>query len=140
MTINIPKTTHPLVKVIGEAGAWRVQMLMDNSHRKCELLVPDTIDESEVTVEVQFCNGRGTPIETGTIIQKGRPKKASPPIIPSQPAKKRIVESKGLVKAKSGEELPKDNNKKEAITASDSDRQSATTTTQSRYGYSPSHK
>jgi hypothetical protein len=73
-------------------------MLMDNSHRKCELLIPEGTEESEVTVEVQYCNGRGAPIETGTIIQQGKPRAKPKPTPTPKKTKTTKVQPKPTVK------------------------------------------
>jgi hypothetical protein len=62
MKIFIPQSPmYPLVKLTASAGSWQESSLFDHSHTQGEMTTPATIDEDEVTVVAEFCNGRGVP-------------------------------------------------------------------------------
>jgi len=73
MRINLPRTDRPLTKVTASAGNWGRVMYAGRPFRDCEIQVPEGIDESEVEVIPEPCDGKGVPFER-IVIKVGKPR------------------------------------------------------------------
>jgi outer membrane biosynthesis protein TonB len=71
---------YPLVRLTAVAGNWKSVSLHDQSHLNCQVDVPKHVDEDEVHVVAEFCNGRGEPqlpgitVKEATVKPKAQPK------------------------------------------------------------------
>lgn len=96
MKVHLPRNeNYPLVKVTSTAGAWSETSLYDQSFHTIDVTLPEGVDESEVDVRADFCNGRGQIIETGFALKQGTPK------APPKPKPTPKPEPKPAVKAES---------------------------------------
>ena len=80
MKVHLPRNEfYPIVKVTAKAGAWSEVSNFDQSFHMIDVTLPEGVDESEVDVRADFCNGRGEIVETGFALKQGTPKKKAEP-------------------------------------------------------------
>jgi len=94
MKVRMPRADNfPLVKITAKGLNWSSEMLLDQTHKECDIPLPTGTDENDVEVTATFCNGRGQTVEDCGVLKarvekpKPAPKKAEPKPEPKVEAK-----------------------------------------------------
>lgn len=80
MKVRLPQAeNYPLVKIKTKGLNWSSEMLLDQSHKDCEIPLPQGTDENDVEVTAAFCNGRGETVEDAGTLKARVEKPKAPP-------------------------------------------------------------